>query len=157
MNLPLHLVAKDVRHLRRALVLWIALLIGQVWESYWIVSAGEGNFDWFQHMGFQHNLLLGLGWLVTYLLIGMMVLEDPVAGEKMFWVTRPISGGRLLIAKVIAALLLFGILPLIVWTPWWMICDFSLGDMADASVRVLGLQLLFAIPAFVFSSLATNV
>ncbi len=156
MNLTLHLVAKDLRRLSRTSILWIILLIGQVAMSYRLVSTGENGIDWFQRVGMANDLLLGMGLVVTYLLIGMMVLEDPVAGEKMFWVTRPISGGRLLVAKIVAAVLLFGVLPIIIWIPWWLICDFSLGDMASAAIRMMSLQLIFAIPAFVVASLATS-
>lgn len=96
MNLALHTFRKDVRHLWPALLVWLALL-GVLtntdrWRSDTIISPVEG---WL-------NLLVPLAWAC---LVALAVLEEPLAGDRHFWLTRPYRWSALLGAKAAFAIL----------------------------------------------------
>jgi len=96
MKLVLHTFKKDVRRLRPAVVVSLALLAmlasADRWRLDTMVGAAEG---WL-------NLVLPLAWAC---LIALAVLEEPLAGDRHFWLTRPHRWPALLAAKFIFALL----------------------------------------------------
>lgn len=153
MNLTWHLIKKDLLCLRLPALLWVAVLAGQVYVSNSLLSTRSLDLNWFYRMGGYSGLLEVGGLLVTYLLVALLILDDPLAGTTMFWVTRPIKGGRLLCAKLFVAFLLFGLLPLLVWFPWFLYCGFGPADLAQAALRILGLQAIAVVPAFVLAVL----
>jgi len=153
MNLTWHIAKKDLRRLRVHLLLWTVLLASQVFVSFRLLSTRSVDYTWFTETGMMLNLLEAVGMAVSFIIAAALVLDDPLVGTDLAWVTRPISGGRLLRAKLIATLLSLVLLPILVWMPWWFYCRFDLGGMAEAAVRVLGLQALAVIPGFVLASL----
>src|ERR1035438_3213039 len=96
MKLVLHTFRKDVRRLWPAalvsLVLLATLTRTDRWRSDTLVSSAEG---WL-------NLVVPLAWAC---LIALAVLEEPLAGDRHFWLTRPHRWPALLAAKLIFALL----------------------------------------------------
>jgi hypothetical protein len=92
----LHIFKKDVRHLwphiTATLVLLAALARQDRWRSDFIPGSTEG---WL-------NLLLPLAWAC---LIGLVMEEEPLVGDRNFWTTRPYRRGELLAAKALFALL----------------------------------------------------
>jgi hypothetical protein len=87
----------------------------------------------------------------AYLMTAAFVQEDAVAGSQAFWVTRPISGARLLGAKLVGLVLLLWLPPLAVALPWWLIFGFGLSDLP---VAVLSTAWLAAIPILLALPLA---
>ena len=153
MNLTWHIIKKDLFQLRLPALLLVAILAGQVSISSLLLSDRSVDLNWFYQMGTFFNLLVAVGLVVTYILVGILILDDSLTGTTMFWLTRPIAGGRLLGAKMVVALLVFGVLPLLIWLPWWLHCGFGIRDIVVASGYVLGLQALAVFPAFVLASL----
>jgi hypothetical protein len=153
MNLTWHIVKKDLVRMRLHLLLWAVLLGSQVFVSGRLLSIRSVNLTWFTGTGMLLNLLAAVTLIICFIMTAALVLDDPLAGADMFWVTRPISGGRLLRAKLIAAVLMFGLLPVLFWLPWWLYCDFSAGEVGRAAARVLCVQALAVVPAFTLASL----
>ena len=94
MRLVLHIFKKDARHLwpHTLVTLVILAALGQQdrWRADWLASQTEG---WL-------NLLLPLAWAF---LIGLAVEQEPLAGHRQFWITRPYRRSGLLASKVLFA------------------------------------------------------
>lgn len=92
MRLMLHTFRKDIRHLwPAALVTWVMLFtVARVdrWRADWIPSPLE---SWM-------NMLLTMAWAC---LATLAVLEEPLAGDRNFWTTRPQRWPSLLGAKLL--------------------------------------------------------
>lgn len=96
MNLVLHTFRKDVRRLWPAILVSL-LLLGVLtradrWRADSIINPLEG---WL-------NLVLPLAWACV---IALAVLQEPLAGDRHFWLTRPHRWPHLLAAKVMFAAL----------------------------------------------------
>ena len=157
MNLTWHIIKKDLIRLRLLVLPWAVVLAGQVYVSCELLSPLSLDLNLFFEMGLFFNLLVLVGLVVTSLLVATLVLDDPLSGTTMFWVTRPITGGRLLVAKAVVAFLLFGLLPLLAWLPWWLYCSFGLHDLLRAAGFVLGIQAIAIIPAFALAALVDQI
>jgi len=92
MRLMLHTLRKDARRLWPAAgVTWLMLAVlahADRWRADWIPSPLEG---WM-------NLLLPLAWAC---LVCLAVLEEPLIGDRDFWMTRPHRWPELLAAKLL--------------------------------------------------------
>jgi hypothetical protein len=154
MNLTLHLIRKDLRQFRFAALFWAALIAGQIVCTRLLFSADAADLDWFNVVSMFTNLLYFLGMIVAYLLAGIIVLADAPAGSVAQWRTRPVSGGRLLRAKALVEFLFFGVLPVLLWLPWWLRDGFGANGVGLGAVSVL---LLNFIPAVLGVALASVV
>ena len=154
MNLVWHIVKKDFTRLRLPLLLWTCLLLGAIVVAARMFSAESIDGQWFnQQMTYQG--VLYLTWLVVcFILIAALGLEDTLVGTKMFWVTRPISGGRLLAAKLLGAAVFFVLGPVLVSGPWWFWCGFGLVDAGYGALQIMMLQALLVLPALALAALA---
>jgi hypothetical protein len=96
MPLILHVLMKDVRHLWWAIALTLVLQTGLArmdrWRADWLASPAEG---WL-------NLLVPLAWAC---LIALAVDEEPLVGERHFWITWPYPWRALLASKVLFVLI----------------------------------------------------
>ena len=89
MKLIWHIIRKDFRHLRLYLAGWLGLLI---------VAPGLAQLG--QRIDFYWIGLLGLLKIVLLaLIVSKLVQSDSPASGTSFWLSRPISGRRLLAAK----------------------------------------------------------
>jgi hypothetical protein len=90
----LHILKKDVRrlwpHAIATLVLLAAMARQDRWRSDWLVGSTEG---WL-------NLLLPLAWAF---LIGLVMEQEPLVGDRQFWTTRPYQRHVLFSAKALFA------------------------------------------------------
>jgi hypothetical protein len=108
----LHIVRKDVKHLRWLLLVWVALLIGRV--AFWSLGVSpisdQGYWVLLQRStGTVESLLL----LVLAFIAARLVHEEPLVGWNAFWYTRPYSRHSLMLAKLLLAAALFVALPLL--------------------------------------------
>jgi hypothetical protein len=104
MKMLLHTMRKDVRRLWPAVVVFLALLTTLTRADRWRFNSMFGSTEgWL-------NLVVSLAWAC---LIALAVLEEPLAGDRHFWLTRPHRWPALLAAKLIFALL-FVHLPLLI-------------------------------------------
>jgi hypothetical protein len=95
MKLLLHIFKKDARHLWPQIAVTLAILaaLGREdrWRADWLAGQTEG---WL-------NLLLPIAWVF---LIGLAVGQEPIAGDRQFWITRPYRRSGLLAAKLLFAI-----------------------------------------------------
>jgi hypothetical protein len=158
MTLTWHIIEKDLRRIRLPLAAWLALLAAKLVFFAAIAGLiGPPNIEWLARMQDPPELFLRtmLEPLIAYFLTGLLVYEDPLVGSDSFWVTRPISGGRLLGAKVAGAVLMFVVAPVLVNLPWWLGCGFGMHEIAAAAVQLSVEYLIFVILALGCAS-ATN-
>ena len=97
MNLVLHIVRKDFRHLRFYLAGWFGLVILRA------AVIGYGPLDsstWDFNSSFYYELL---AWFPQICLLPIMVArlvhDDLLVGSTAFWLDRPITGRQLLLGK----------------------------------------------------------
>ena len=96
MKMLLHTLLKDVLRLWPAVVVSLALLATVTLADRWRFHSEFGSTEgWL-------NLVVPLVWAC---LIALAVLEEPLAGDRHFWLTRPHRWPTLLAAKLIFALL----------------------------------------------------
>ncbi len=156
MNLTCHIVKKDFRRLQVPLVLWALLLVAQIFIGVRLLHGDGDNLEWFGRMGLYSYLFFALDLVVSYVLVAMLIHEDPLTRSQEFWLTRPISGGRLLAAKSVGAVLMFGALPVAIWLPWWLASGYGWHEVAAAIFETLVLKWVVIIPALLLAALTAN-
>ena len=123
MKLILHMIKKDFRHLRLFLFVWWGLLISR---TALIASTLFGQIEE-EHTFFSQYWLemsvhsLGsLTFLFLFPLVLRLVLSDTPVGSSAFWMSRPISGSRLLLCKSLF-LVLTVIIPILLAEVWLLL------------------------------------
>src|SRR5260370_13030118 len=100
MKQTLHIFRKDVRRLRWEILGALALMAVYAWTQLhpWVFL--EEGFQQLKLSPLVINLspLVVLGW---WYLIARLVQQEPLAGDRQFWVTRPYSWKSLLAAKAL--------------------------------------------------------
>jgi hypothetical protein len=155
MKLTLHIVGKDLRHLRGRLGLWVAVLVAKTLLGF-AVLAGDAPGYLARHATEASMVLIGLDAGLCFLLAALLVQEDPLVGARAFWLTRPVSKARMLTAKLLGAALFFGVTPLVVWLPWWLHCGYGLREIAWAAAETLYWQALVVVPAMLLAALTDS-
>ncbi|MDO8545358.1 MAG: hypothetical protein Q7S40_33370 [Opitutaceae bacterium] len=147
MRLTLHIVVKDLIRLRWWIVCWVAVLLLPVAIGVGFVARSPFDQPTEWKLPGTYALLVLLEVLVGYVLTLVLMQEDAIVGTQQFWLSRPISRGRLLAAKTIGAIILLGLTPSLVSLPWWLWCGFGGREIARAALEMLVLGLQIAIPA----------
>jgi hypothetical protein len=149
MSLTWHIVRKDLYRLRWVLVLWVvALAARNAFSSVQALMDEEGAYPFSRAAWLFGSVFCPV---IAFGLVMALLADDPVAGFDGFWITRPISGGRLLGAKsVLLALLLLP--PVLVMAPVWLGHGFGVdqfcsaaGATAKTQAALMALALPFAL------------
>jgi hypothetical protein len=156
MKLIWHIIRKDIVRDRWALLLWAALFVAQVFIGAVLLHDKGADRDWIMQLQVVNGGLVALQFVAGYVLVARLVHADLLLGTDMFWATRPISRRRLFAAKIGAAVLIFGLLPVALLAPWWLWCGFTLRDAFWTGVDTFGWQLLMIAPAFLIASLTND-
>ncbi|MES2696292.1 MAG: hypothetical protein V4773_22665 [Verrucomicrobiota bacterium] len=155
MKLILHIVRKDLRRLRGWIAAWLALLILPIGLGVTITRVTGASDEWGK-IEMLHGGLIILQVAVAYLMVLLLVLDDPVAGTRQFWTTRPIGGRRLLAAKALgAAAILWGGM-MLVGIPWWWWCGWGVTEMARAALDYALLAVAVATPAVAMGAIVDS-
>lgn len=154
MKLIWHITLKDIRKHWLPATLWVLLIAGKVAATVSVFSPASADPDWFDRMRLGNWVLAGIETVVCFFLTASFVLDDALVGSDLFWVTRPISGRRLLAAKLLGLGLLFYVTPLLLWLPWWVACGFGTQDLSWAIATLWLMQTAVVVPAFVLATLA---
>lgn len=153
MKLTWHIITKDLRSQAWAMAIWITLLVAKVAVSAAaFAQAGEDGAS-FEQLGLSYDLLAILETVFCFLLAAAIVLEDALVGPSVFWVTRPISGRRLLAAKLSSLFLLLVCVPILVWLPWWLLCGYGPDEVARSAGYVALAQVATILPALLMGVL----
>jgi hypothetical protein len=104
----LHIFKKDARRLWPAIAVSLIVLGSLAWHDRWrsdrMVGQAEGYL----------NMLAPLAWAC---LLALAVEQEPIAGDRQFWITRPYRRRDLLTAKLLFAAL-FVHLPILLADVW---------------------------------------
>lgn len=137
MKLTWHIVLNDLRRLRLPLVLWTALLAAKLGLGAWLLW---GNGAGFERVSATSFLLGAIEVVLGYVLVAWLIHGDLPTGTTAFWMTRPLSGRRLLAAKLGGLALIFGAVPLAMSLPWWLACGYGPRELALAAGETLVVQ-----------------
>lgn len=162
MKLVLHLVRTDLRRLAAWLLLWAAVLVAMDLLGF-AVLASEPTFaaarvsPW-RNYELTRNVLVAAEVLIAFTLVVLLVQGDRVTGTRAFWMTRPISGARLLLAKCITTALILVAIPSLISLPWWLWCGFGTHEVGvgvrSFSVAAVAVALPAAFVASVMDTLS---
>ncbi len=157
MKLVWHIVKKDFRRLAVPLALWAVLLVarGEV-GAHLLRGQGLDPGRLFFYWWTASTMLLWLDTVVCVVLVASLVHEDTLVGTGIGWATRPISGGRLLAAKLLGAVLMFGVLPMLVAVRWWLVCGYGAAEMARAALAIADAQFVTVFGALLLAVLTKN-
>ena len=160
MNLTWHLLKKDIRRFRLPLALWAALILAQTVICFAIFRSTDEDVMLLRTrlngLDALHEILWVMQMVVGFFLVAGLVQEDPLVGQRTWWVTRPIAGLQLLSAKLIAAVLFFGVLPVLALLPWWLFCGYGAHELLAASLQILLGQGIVSLLAFGVAVLTAN-
>lgn len=154
MNLVWHIVLKDVSRLR-----WTLLAFGAFMglPMALAVTAFPADSLWSAVAPLVGSVFETLVTpVVSYFMVMSLVGEDTVVNGKEFWIVRPISGARLLAAKLLGAGLLLVVLPLLMSFPWWLLHGYGWTELRAAAGKVLVFQTPLLFWALAIASLAAN-
>lgn len=135
-----HLVRKDFALLRGRLALWAAFAAAKFALGFWLVLRAEvtdADIGWLQGLV---AMFVVTDVALTLVCTLVLVQEDGVAGTQAWWRTRPIGGGRLLAAKVAAAMLLLVLPAVALAWPWWWVCGLTAAQTAVAAAQTAAWQ-----------------
>ena len=159
MKLTWHIVWKDLRRHRWALVVLALLHVGMIYGAELAFGSnlrGTGTgFGalWDARSTAPAGLLMAAALVLSYVLVAGFVHSDPAVGMTAEWVTRPISGARLLGAKVLGLVLGVVMVPIAVLLPWWLGCGYGWAEVVTAA-RSIGLfQGLIVVVGLPFAAL----
>jgi hypothetical protein len=151
MSLTWNIVRKDIYRLRWALVLWfVALTARGAFSGIQAVLDDEGSYPFARGAWLFETIFCPA---IAFGLVMAAQSDDPVADVDAFWITRPISGARLLAAKSVLLALMLA-LPVVVVAPLWISHGFSPHQLFDAMLGTAGSQavtMALAVPFAVIS------
>ncbi len=136
MRLVAHIVGKDLRRMAWPLLLWGAVILLQY--GVWHVRRTAGNGGDVRGMSDAVMLLWALHLVIGWLLVARLLEDDPLLAEQAAWRVRPISGGRLLAAKVGGMAVMLWLWPSLLTVPWWIEFGFGFSEI----VRVVAVNML---------------
>jgi len=154
MKLLVHLIKKDAMALGKLWCFWVLIIVAQVGAARELSLQHTVDLLRYQYVeGYFYGI--GAAWMLgAYLLAGAAILQDPPVGTRIFWMTRPISGGMLIRAKLVGIFVFLVLVPALVWLPWWVACGFGVFDLAAASVKMAELAFFAVAPAVILGAIS---
>lgn len=153
MTIIWHLFRKDLRHFRGRWAFWVGVLLLKTLLGFWLIHAPELPAD---PVGVATKVLIVLVTTevaLTLLLAALIMQDDPPLAGQAFWPTRPIAGGRLLLAKGLSLVLLLGLPTVVLAAPLWVACGAGASELAWMAAGQLGLQVFLVVPAAALGTL----
>jgi hypothetical protein len=148
MNQTLHILEKDTRHLWWEILGVLVLTIGYAVGDYFRTLPGKEQVT--LSLGFA--ILLVIGW---YNLIALLVLDESLADEVQFWVTRPYTWQRLLAAKALFIILFINLPLLLAQCAILEATGFTPTSYLPGLLwKQLGLTVVFLLPAFALATVS---
>ncbi len=157
MNLIFAVVRKDARALAGRMAWWLGLMVLKLAVGAWLFLSPDVTRAMFDKAGYALIVLALTEGALLFLLAALLVREDAPAGENTFWRTRPISGARLLAAKMTGAFLLL-VLPAIATSlPWWLLAGgMDATALLRAGALMLGVQAAVILPAVMMAAVTDS-
>jgi len=154
MSQALHIFKKDVRHLRFEIAIAISVVAAftliEVKHAVWPVDAVYSNTA----ASFLALLLLPVAW---WMLIGRVVHDEALPGDRQFWITRPYSWRSLLSAKILFILAFINLPMLIAQLVIVRAYGFSIGtELPGLLWSQVVLTIVFVLPVVAISALTSG-
>lgn len=150
MKIVWHIFKKDLRRLWLPVVIWGAVIVMQFLAWHYASARRMNGFSAEQGPVNAVMVLWGLHLLAAWLLVPQLLHDDPLVSDNAGWRARPISGARLLAAKLLGMALLLWLWPSLLTIPWWIKFGFGPGEILRAmAVNMLGMALLTGLAAMV--------
>ncbi|HWA29238.1 MAG TPA: hypothetical protein VG734_26545 [Lacunisphaera sp.] len=153
MRLAWHIVRKDLFRLRWILLLWAVVLAGGLVLA--TIQSGLSAETYYPFWIVTNIVVVGFQPLFAFGLVMGLLHDDPVAEIDAFWITRPISGGELLLAKALA-LFLCALVPVLVMFPFWLAHDCGIAQLGAVVNETLLGHFLVAAAALPFALVSAN-
>lgn len=155
MNRILHIFRKDVRHLWVQILVTFALFLAfdifQIWSS-------PLNTLETERINSTANILGLLLTLAIWYLVALAVYDEPLPGDRQFWLTRPYSRTKLLAAKIVFILIFINALLFLSDCVILGAQGFPvLRVVPQLFLRQLPLSIFFILPAFAIATLTRGV
>lgn len=138
MNLTLHIVRTDLRRMRVWLICWLGMLLAPLVLVGTLLVQTPSAGSWTAPRTF--TILTVAQFVVGYLLTILLLHEHRLIGSTQFWLTRPISRGRLLQAKALGAFIVVALMPVAASLPWWLWCGFGGAEIFNASLEIVAVM-----------------
>ncbi|MEO0054131.1 MAG: hypothetical protein RLZZ50_78, partial [Verrucomicrobiota bacterium] len=153
MSAILSFVRKDLRLLRWPWLGWMGLFAAKLGLAAWVLTAPEFTSD-DNTLALRLNIALtGLTMLAGAVLVAWLVQADAPQRAQVFWRTRPISGGQLLVAKALTAAMLFFVGPVLLALPWWLFNGMPAADIVLSTLVMLLVHAAAFAPVFLIAAL----
>ena len=156
MNLTFHLIGKDFLYLRLYLSVWWGLVILQ---AIFIGSYPQdflGEWRWEVSPSQLLRLFAVLEICLLTVILSQLVQKDSTAGSTAFWLSRPVSGRRLLASKLLFLLLMVVLPALVVQVLLLLVRGVTLEDTLLSFPQMVFPQLLHIGVAMVLASLTSS-
>lgn len=153
MKLIRHIVKKDFRELSGTVGIYALFIAAKLVVGAMLARDGAADPALFSRMQSYGNLFLGLEVLTGYVLVAAWVHQHPLIGTQAEWMTRPVSGGQLLAAKLFGLGLVMAVLPLMIALPWWIGCGYGGHEIERAAAETLLRQAVVVVPALALAVL----
>lgn len=149
MMLTWQIIRKDLARLILPLSLWVLFVVGTtVGFGLWLAPEGTGEIsNWIEGVNGGGIAMVLLQSTVGTLLAAVMLLEDRPGGATAFWLTRPMSGTRMLVAKILGGVFGIAVIPAMALALCWVGLGFSLRETIWAAVEHLVWQTVLVVPA----------
>ncbi|HVZ64632.1 MAG TPA: hypothetical protein VG838_18320 [Opitutaceae bacterium] len=156
MKLIWHVVKKDLRRARWLLPAWLAVIGLQVALGAWARTGSDWFFQVRDGVRVVNGILIWLQLLTVMFFAAEIVQEDSLVEPNAHWLVLPLSGRRLLAAKLAGLAIIVWLLPLVLLWPWWLSNHWGTRDLALGTLILIGLHTLIALPALMVASLTDS-
>ena len=143
MNQTGHILRKDLKRLRWALLAWTLVVAGRVVFTVVEPSIAFGGLDII--VANLSGLLTLLDILLLALIVSWLVHADPPVGADAFWLTRPIDRSALTTAKLTLAGLFLLLVPFIGHALTMTVMGATVGDVVGAAPTFVLSQVLWVV------------
>lgn len=157
MKTSFHLCRKDLQRLWVPIVLFGTVIASKLMLGTALLWRLDGidNLQ-FNRIGLYVNLAALMEFFVGYVIAAAIVHEDVLVGTTAFWMTKPISGVRLLSGKLLTLVLVFVVLPTVVTLPWWVACELPPHDLVLAAFAVVAPFALIGLIGVTVATMTAN-
>lgn len=151
MSLAWHIARNDLRRLRWPIVAWIVVIAAKLGLGVLLVLGvgADQSLELFETLSVASRAMPVLEALLGYGLVASVVHGDLMLGTTAFWMTRPVSGARMLAGKAMGLAVIFGVVPIALTLPWWVGCGYGFREVIFGAGETLlwqGLVVLVAVP-----------
>jgi hypothetical protein len=156
MRIVRHIFAKDVRHLRWPLAVWLAIVVGRIAATAAISALTFSGGAVQIAVENVSALLTFVDVLMLVLIISWLVHDEPLIGADAFWLTRPIHPGRLMTAKLAFAALFLVVAPVLGQSLGVALVMRTAGDAVRVLPVILFTQMLWVTVLLAFATLTPS-